>query len=281
MKIGLVLEGGGMRGVFTAGVLDVFLEEGISFDSCYGVSAGACLACSFLCGQKGRGYSVMTDYLDNRDYCSWSSFLRTGDLFGADFLYHKIPEQLYPIDNVAFLRNPTEFYSVATDCRTGEAEYFRVKDMFLDVDAVRASASLPLVSRMVPVGDGLYLDGGVADPIPMQKAFEDGCDLVIAVLTRPRGYRKGAESTASLMRWKYRKYPEFVRSLNERPRVYNETVDRLFRAEEEGRVFVIAPEEALPIRRTEKDLSILRKGYEDGAGLARFLLPGLKDFIRK
>ena len=131
------------------------------------------------------------------------------------------------------------------------------------------------------MGDGLYLDGGVADPIPVQKAFEDGCDLVIAVLTRPRGYRKGAESTASLMRWKYRKYPEFVRSLNERPRVYNETVDRLFRAEEEGRVFVIAPEEALPIRRTEKDLSILRKGYEDGADLARFLLPGLKDFIRK
>lgn len=270
-----------MRGVFTAGVLDVFLKEGISFDSCYGVSAGACLACSFLCGQKGRGYSVMTDYLDNRDYCSWSSFFRTGDLFGADFLYHKIPEQLYPIDNVAFLRNPTEFYSVATDCRTGEAEYFRVKDMFLDVDAVRASASLPLVSRMVSLGEGLYLDGGISDPIPAAKAFDDGCDRVIAVLTRPRGYRKTSESALPLMRWKYRKYPELVRSLADRPRVYNEALDLLFREEATGRALVIAPEDALPIRRTEKDLAILRRGYEDGTLLAEDLLPEIKEFIRK
>ena len=279
MKTGLVLEGGSMRGVFSAGILDIFLDHGLSFDVCYGVSVGACLACSFLCGQRGRGYAVMTDYLDEKDYCSVFSLRRTGDLFGAEFVYHKIPEELNPIDNEAFLRNPTVFYSVATDCGTGKAAYLPVKDMFSDVDMVRASASLPLLARMVDVDGVLYLDGGIADPIPVRKALEDGCDKVIAVLTRPRGYRKEEDSSLPLIRWKYRKYPEFVAAMERRTSYYNDTLDELARFESEGKVFVLAPKEPLPIRRTEKDRDILKQGYLDGVTLASEQLANIKSFL--
>lgn len=181
MKTGLVLEGGGMRGVFTGGVLDVFLEHSLSFDVCFGVSAGACFACSFLAGQHKRGYHVMADFIQKKEYCSVYSLIRTGDLFGADFVYHTIPEQLYPIDNDAFLKNSTEFFSVVTNCHTGAAEYHRIHDLFGDVDRVRASSSLPLVSRMVELDGKPYLDGGIADPIPVRHAFASGCDRVVAV----------------------------------------------------------------------------------------------------
>ena len=229
MKIGLVLEGGAMRGVFTAGILDVFLENGLEFDSCHAVSAGSCLACSFLSRQIGRGYAVMTDYLDNKEYCSVSSLLRTGDLFGADFLYHKIPEQLYPIDNATFLQGKTTFYSVATNCESGRAEYLKVEDLIRDVDAVRASASLPLVSRIVDWKGKPYLDGGIADPIPVEQAFRDGCDRVVVILTRHRAFRKSKEKTALLMGLKYRKYPHLVSTLKERHRIYNDTGVRIRR----------------------------------------------------
>ena len=221
----------------------------------------------------------MTDYLDDKDYCSWSSLIRTGDLFGADFLYHKIPEQLYPIDNGAFLRNTTEFHSVVTDCRTGAAEYLQVKDMFADVDAVRASASLPLVSRMVQINGTPYLDGGIVDPIPVVQALNDGCDKAVVILTRHRDYRKGKEFSVPLMRLKYRKYPALVQAIEKRPQTYNETLARLSVLEQEGRVFVIAPEEPLAIRRTEKDRDVLRKGYEAGASLARLQMSQLEKFI--
>lgn len=279
MKIGLVLEGGAMRGVFTAGILDVFLDHKLRFDSCYGVSVGACLACSYLCGQRGRGYAVMTDYLENKDYCSFSSLRRTGDLFGADFVYHKIPEELFPIDNTAFLQNPTAFYSVVTQCRSGKAEYMRVRDMLEDVDMVRASASLPLVSRFVEIGGVPYLDGGIADPTPVKKALADGCDRVIAVLTRPRDYRKGKESVFPLIRMKYRKYPAFVDSMSRRPALYNETVAEISVLERAGKVLVLAPQEALPIRRTEKDREVLLQGYRDGISLGEAKISEIKRFM--
>lgn len=279
MKIGLVLEGGAMRGVFTAGVLDVFLDQKFQFDRCYAVSVGSCLACSYLCAQRGRGYAVMTDYLDNKDYCSFSSLRRTGDLFGAEFLYHKIPEELYPIDNEAFHRNGTEFYSVVTDCNRGNAEYLRVSDMFSDVDKVRASASLPFVSRMVEIDGQVYLDGGVTDPIPVQKALSDGCDKIVVVLTRPRDYRKKKERSSFFARLKYRKYPAFVQAMKERVSIYNRTLEALSRLEAEGKALVLAPAQALPIRRTEKDLRVLLEGYRSGCALAEESIPQINDFL--
>ncbi len=281
MKLGLVLEGGAMRGVFTAGVLDTFLDHGIGFDFCYGVSAGACLACSYLCAQKERGYHVMTDYLENKDYCSFSSLVRTGDLFGAEFLYHTIPEQLYPIDNDAYLKNNTCFYSVVTDCNSGKAEYLQVRDMFHDVDMIRASASLPLVSRIVKIDGGMYLDGGVADPIPVGRALDDGCDRIVVVLTRHREYRKGKEKTVPLMKLKYRNFPKLVSAMEKRPQVYNDTLEKLARWESEGKVMILAPEQPLQIRRTEKNREVLRRGYEQGRSLAESSLSALNAFLTK
>ena len=279
MKIGLVLEGGAMRGVFTAGVLDVFLERGLEFDSCYAVSAGSCLACSYLSRQTGRGYAVMTNYLDHKDYFSLSSLIRTGDLFGADFLYHKIPEQLYPIDNKAFLQGKTNFYSVATHCESGCAEYLRVEDLLRDVDAVRASASMPFVSRIVDWKGRPYLDGGIADPIPVEQAFLDGCDRVVVILTRHREFRKQKEKTALLMKMKYRKYPNLIAAMKKRHQIYNDTLARLSVYESDGRAFVLAPEAPLHIRRTEKDRTRLREGYEKGKTLGLARLEALQTFL--
>lgn len=279
MKIGLVLEGGAMRGVFTAGVIDAFLEEGVDVDLCIGVSAGACLACSYLCKQRGRGYATMTDYLDNKDYCSISSLIRTGDLFGADFLYHKIPEELYPIDHAVFLKGKTSFYVVATNCRTGKPEYLQVRDLYRDVDYVRASSSLPLLARMVELHGEQYLDGGVSDPVPVLKAMELGCDKVITVLTRHRGFRKGAEVSVPLIRGKYHRYPNLIHDMKVRHTVYNDTLSRIGKLEGEGRIFVIAPERPLDIRRSEKNRERLRAGYDHGYTIAKELMPRMRQYL--
>ncbi len=279
MKIGLVLEGGGMRGVFTAGVLDVFLEQDLNIDLCIGVSAGACLACSYLCKQKGRGFSVMTDYLDNKDYCSLSSLIRTGDMFGVDFLYHKIPEELYPIDNAAFLNGNTEFRAVITNCTTGKPEYPQVSDMFRDVEYVRASSSLPLLARMVDLFGTKYLDGGVADPIPVQKALEMGCDKVIVVLTQHREFRKSPEKTIPLIQWKYRNYPNLVHDMKIRHQVYNDALDQISDLERQGKIFVIAPEQPLNIRRTEKDIHLLSEAYRNGKETASERMEDLQNYL--
>ncbi|MDO5089503.1 MAG: patatin family protein, partial [Leptotrichiaceae bacterium] len=156
-KTGLVLEGGGLRGIFTAGVLDFFLEKNIEFDRCIGVSAGSCHACSYLSKQYKRAYNVSVDYLDDKRYCSIYSLIKTGDLFGADFLYREIPDVLNPIDNEAYLKNNTEFQAVITNCHTGKAEYPYINDMKKDVNYIRASSSLPFLSQMVRINGELYL----------------------------------------------------------------------------------------------------------------------------
>ena len=165
-QAGLVLEGGGMKGVYTAGVLDFFTEKGIDFSHIYGVSAGACHMCSYLSRQKGRALSVSVDYLDTRRYCSLESLLTSGDLFNVDFCYHLIPEYLYPYDYETFEKYPGKAYSVVTNIETGQPEYLRVRDIRKDIDKIRASASLPLVARNVKIDGKLYLDGGISDAMP-------------------------------------------------------------------------------------------------------------------
>ena len=166
-QAGLVLEGGAMKGVYTAGVLDFFLDAGIDFAKCYGVSAGACCLCSYLSRQKGRQYSVFTDYLEDKNYWGLSSLLRTGDYFNVQMCYHDIPERLNPFDYETFDKNPSKGYAVVTNIETGLAEYLPMKNMRRDIEAVRASASMPLVSRPVEINGKMYLDGGLADSIPL------------------------------------------------------------------------------------------------------------------
>ena len=206
--IGLVLEGGAMRGLFTAGVLDVMMENGISFDGVIGVSAGACFGCNLKSGQIGRVIRYNKRFANDPRYCSWSSLIRTGDLFNADFCYGKLPLELDVFDAAAYAANPMEFHVVATDCATGKPVYRRLD--VADETAFRwiqASASMPLVSRPVRIDGGEYLDGGLSDGIPLKHFESIGYGRNIVITTRPRGYRKVPSWKAAVMRPFLRRYP--------------------------------------------------------------------------
>ncbi len=266
-QAGLVLEGGGMRGIYTAGVLDLFLDKGIMFSSVYGVSAGAVNMCSYLSGQRGRARDVTLDYLDNKKYCSLESLITTGDLFNVQMCYHLIPEYLNPYDYAAFDRYKGKAFSVATDIVTGRAEYFRIRDMKKDIDKVRASASLPLVSRNVKIDGGLYLDGGISDSIPLQRSVVDGNRKNVVVMTKEVGYVRRPSSQLGLVKLRYLRYPKVARLMAERHVYYAQQVAYIERMRKNGQAFVIRPKVDIGVGRVEKDVEKLtrlyRQGYED------------------
>lgn len=263
-RAGLVLEGGAMKGVYTAGVLDFFLDAGIDFEKCYGVSAGACCMCSYLSKQRGRALATMTDYLDDKDYWGVSSFLRTGDLFNVQMCYHDIPEKLNLFDYEAFDKNPSRGYAVVTNIETGFAEYIPLQEMHRDIEAVRASASMPFVSRNVDIGGKMYLDGGLADSIPILHAVTDGCRKNVVVMTKEEGYWRSPMRHAGAARLKYAKYPKVYELIKNRHNTYNETLRYIYEQVEEGTVFLIQPRYKSDVSRTEKDASKLRALYEEG-----------------
>ena len=279
MSSALVLEGGGLRAIFSAGVVDCFLDEKIRFDAVYGVSAGACHGCSFVSGQHGRAFHAMADNIGNWRYASLRSFLLTGDWFGEKYAYHEVPDRLTPFDYEAFAASKTKLHVVTTNCRTGLAEYPVVRDFARDVDLVRASASMPLVSRMVPVNGEFYLDGGIGDSVPAEQALREGHKKCVVVLTRDASYRKSPNPLMPLVKVKYRKWPALVRAIGDRHRRYNEELKRIAELEKAGEVFVIRPPEELKIGRLEKDPEILRAGYELGLETARKALPALKKYL--
>lgn len=277
--VGLILEGGGMRGAFTAGVLDCWMEQGLRFSDVYGVSAGACQACSYLCDQPGRGLRVWTDYIDDPRFCSMKSLLTTGDLFGAKLNYDLVPRQLDPLDNETFLKSGARFTAVVTDVETGRPVYIPIRDMFGDIEAVRASASLPLISNMVVYKGRKYLDGGVSDSIPIRKAIADGHDRNVLVLTQAPGYRKEPNKALAAMRIKYRKYPRLVEAVARRHTMYNDTLDLIDRLVAEGRLFVLRPDTKPEVGRVEKDPEKLRRLHAAGHATALREMPGLRAFL--
>lgn len=278
-QAGLVLEGGGMKGVYTSGVLDFFLDKGIEFSSCYGVSAGACSLCSFLSKQRGRAYHVNVDYLDDKNYCSVYSLIKTGDLFGVDMCYHKIPDKLYPYDYEAYNKYQGTFYSVVTNIETGCPEYIPIKDMKRDIDAVRASASLPLVSRNVNYQGGLYLDGGISDAIPLRKSIQDGNAKNVVIMTKEIGYRRKPSTMASLIKLRYRKYPKVYELMKNRHNSYNETLDFIADEVRKGTAFLIQPRKSSNVGRIEKDQSKLKALYEEGYAQAKECYEDLIKFL--
>ena len=263
-QAGLVLEGGGMKGIYTAGVLDFFLDKGIEFSSCYGVSAGACHVCSFLSKQRGRAYDISVDYLDDPNYCSVSSLLRTGDLFGVKMCYDDIPNRLNPYDYKAFDSYRGRAFAVVTNIVTGQPEYLRLRDMHKDIAAVRASASLPLVSRKVEIGGKLYLDGGLSDSVPILRSILDGNRKNVVVLTKEVGYRREPSKHLELIRIRYAKYPKIYELMKNRHVAYNRMLDYLAAQEENGQAFVIRPQKKSGVGRVEKDKEKLRLLYEEG-----------------
>lgn len=278
-QAGLILEGGGMRGVFTAGVLDFFLDKNIEFSSCYGVSAGACNACSFLSKQKGRSYDVIADYIGDRHYCSLYSFLTTGNLFGADFLYNIIPNQLNPFDYETFLSYRGKFYAVLTDCKTGLAVYYPVRDLKKDIIAIQASSSLPLVSRMVSIGGRKYLDGGISDSIPLRRSIKDGNRKNVVILTRSQDYRKPPLQINGLISLRYLAHPALASGIRHRSDRYNDTLDFIRDEEEKGSTFVIRPEQPVSIGRIEKNPKKLRQLYREGYRCAARCFDQLLGFL--
>lgn len=278
---GLVLEGGGMKGIYTAGVLEYFMEKDLYFQNCYGVSAGACHLCSYISKQKKRAYNVSLNYLKDKNYCSIRSLLLTGDLFNVTMCYDMIPNKLEPYDYKTAAKYEGNAYAVVTNISTGEAEYMPMREMHRDTLAVRASASLPLVSRNVKIGDAYYLDGGMADPVPIRKAIADGNQKNVVILTKEVGYirKPASKASANMIRLQYTKYPKLYELIVNRHTRYNETLRFLDEEEKAGRAFVIRPKKANDIGRIEKDRQKLEALYELGYQDAKECYDELMTFL--
>lgn len=262
-KTGLVLEGGGMRGLYTAGVLDVFMEHGITFDGVIGVSAGAAHASSLLSNQKGRGLRYTKKYCTDWRFMSTKSFIKTGDVVGVDFCYNQLPNVLDPYDYDAFDKNTAEFYVTCTNVESGEAEYIKINDLRTEMNYLRASASLPFVSKTVEFGGRKLLDGGCTDSIPVEAFMKIGYENNVVILTRPEGFERKPENYL-LTKLVYRKYPKFVNAMRYHHIRYNNTVKKIARLEKDGVAYVIRPSVDLDIGRLENDPEKVQRVYDIG-----------------
>ena len=280
MKKGLVLEGGGHRGIFTAGVLDVFLENNISFDGVIGVSAGAVHGASFLSKQKGRSLRYALKYCNDKRYMGLGSLLKTGDYFNVDFCYYQLPQVLDPFDNEAFENQKTAYYTVSTDVNTGEAVYHQCKTLRDDyIKWIVASASMPLVAKIVEVEGQKLLDGGVADSIPEAAFRKMGYTKNVVILTQPKGYEKSKNSMLPLIKRIYKKYPKFVEAVENRHVVYNQELRDLENLEKSGDVFVLRPKTELIASRTERNPEKMQETYNQGREIALAELEKIKAFL--
>lgn len=263
-KTALVLEGGGLRGVFTCGVLDCFMDKGIRFPFTVGVSAGACNGLSYMSGQRGRAKASNIDLLDKYHYIGFRYLLTQGCIMDFKLLFEDFPEKIIPYDYDAYFSNPDRFVMVTTNCLTGKAEYLEKKSSAARImDIVRASSSLPFVSPITFVDGIPMLDGGIADSIPVEYAMSQGYEKLVVVLTRNKGYRK-KDGRMPLAKLAYRKYPHLQKALAERNSVYNRTMDLIERLEDEGKILVIRPSKPVEVGRMEKDTSKLAALYEEG-----------------
>lgn len=280
-KCGLVLEGGGMRGLFTAGVLDYFIDRNITFPYIIGVSAGVCHGVSYLTQQRGRSRQINIDNVRDRRYVSFYNLLRTGSMFGMDFVFDEIPNKLYPFDFDTFNHSPAQFVSGVTDVETGKPVYIGSEHKE-DINLIaRASSSIPVFSPIVEYRGGKYLDGGTSDPIPFEKALSDGCEKVVVILTRDRGFSRKPEHFRSVYRRMYRHYPNMVRCLDDRHNVYNRERKAVFDLEEKGRAFVITPGHPVTIGRFERNKEKLDALYREGYAQAERLSEPLDRFLNQ
>lgn len=281
MKTGLLLEGGAMRGMFTCGVLDVFMEKGVEFDGAAGISAGAVFGCNYKSRQLGRAVRYNKRFSRDPRYCSLRSLIRTGDLYGVDFCYREIPDVLDPFDRAAFKENPMAFYIGATDIETGEIVYHRCSDGGeADIQWMRASASMPLASRPVALEGRLLLDGGIVDAVPLAYMEGQGYDRNVAVLTQPKGYVKKPGRALPLIRLALRRYPKAAEAMAARHARYNALMDAIDAREAAGTLLTIRPAASLGISRTEKDPEELERVYRLGRRAAEEKLEEVRAFLK-
>ena len=282
VKTGIVMEGGAMRGLFTAGVIDVLMENGITFDGGIGVSAGATFGCNLKSNQIGRVVRYNVNLAKDKRYCSVRSFLKTGDLYGADFCYNVLPNQLDIFDRNAYCANPMEFYVVVPVCETGKPIYKKLETCSeTELQWMRGSASMPLVSNIVEVDGYKLLDGGMTDSLPLKHFEEMGFTKNLVVLTQEKAYQKKPNKLFWIMKIALRKYPKLLESMEKRPANYNASKKYIFEQAEKGNAFVLHPEKPLDIHRVEHNPYKLQQAYNDGRLVAKTHLQEIREFFGK
>ena len=277
-KTGLVLEGGGMRGLYTAGVIDAMLDMAFQPDVICGTSAGAAFGVNLKSKQRERVIRYNTRFAGDKRYISIESYLKTGDMINVPFAYDLLPRELDPFDNDTYCTTPTEFFATVTNMRTGKAEYIRIDDGWKQMDAIRASASLPFLSRPVQIGSDTYLDGGIVDNIPLTKCQEEGCNKIIVVLTRPKGQLVHDHLEIIGRLW-YSKYPKLQHAFRVRNRNYLNRIEEIDRLEQDGQIVVIRPSRLIGVARLEHDPAKLNALYQLGLHDTQTLRPQIEAYL--
>lgn len=280
MKTCLILEGGAMRGMYTSGVIDTFLENNIHVDGIIGVSAGALFGVNYCSKQIGRALRYNKKYINDKtvDYMSFKSLIKTGNLINKDFAFNELPFKLDVFDEKEFQKSKTDFYATITNIKTGKAEYVKVTNTEKQMEVFRATGAMPFVSQFVEIDNELYLDGALGDSIPITQAMNMGYDKLIVVLTRPLNYKK-KKPLEILAKIKYKEYPNLIDAINTRYKKYNETIEKIIDLENKKEIIVIRPTKDLKIKRIERNIDKLQEMYNLGVSDCKKLLPNIKSFL--
>ncbi len=282
-KVGLVLEGGSLRGLYSAGVMDIMMDNNIDVDCIVGTSAGALFGPNYFSNQKGRAIRYNKRFCKDRRNISFLSLLFTGNIVNKKFAYYKITEKLDKFDNETFMKSKKELYATATNMKTGESEYFQIKDVIKDMEKLRATSAIPIMTRPVKINNEYYLDGGISDSIPIKKCMELNCDKIIVILTQPDTYKKKILSNKKIkaINIVFKKYPKLIKRMMNRHNEYNECVEYIRNLEKDKKVFVIRPSENLDIDLIERNPEKLEKVYQIGVTDMKKQISNLKKYLKE
>lgn len=280
-KVGMVLEGGSLRGIFTTGVLDTMLEHNIPIDGIVAVSAGALFGINYFSNQKGRAIRYNRKYLGDKRYISAHSLLTTGNLVNKEFTFYKLTKELDPFDNETFMKNKKDFYVTATNIETGSPEYLKITNVYEQLEEFRASSALPFASEIIEINGKKYLDGGISDSIPLDKCIELGYDKIIIILTQPKEFRKPPLDKAKLkmINLKYHKYPNLLKAMEQRYIKYNQTLDKIIDLENKKEIFVIRPSKKIDLDIKNPDKIKIDEVYNMGINDCNKIIGELKDYL--
>lgn len=283
MKLGITMEGGANRTIFSCGVTDVFLDENIMPDYFIGASAGIAYGVSYLSKQKQRNLEIAKQFITDKRYMGLPYLLdkTKKTYFNLDFVFEEIPNKLLPFDYKSFSQFQGKVIAAVTNLKTGEAEYLDVPRDESFRNVLTASCALPVLFQPIKLNNQYYMDGGVADSIPFYQAIKQGCDKNIVILTRPRDYRKTTDGSVKIFSKIYKKYPQFKQAMLDRAKNYNDSLDMLFELEQQKKAYVIAPNDTLGVKRTEKDLDKLTSLYTQGVEIAQAQMKQIKDYLNE
>ena len=280
-KVGLVLEGGAMRGMYTVGVLDILMDNNIEIDGIIGTSAGALFGPNYFSKQRKRALLYNKKYCGDKRFISLRSLFLTGNVVNRDFAYYRVTKELFPFDNDTFMNSGKDYYACATDVKTGKPEYFKITNIYEQLEELRASSAMPFASKMIDINGKKYLDGGISDSIPVEKMKSLGYDKIIVVLTQPFDYRKRplSKKKRSLVKLKFRNYPEMVNVMFNRHNEYNSVIEKIIDMEAKKEIFVIRPSKKINIDIIEKNPNKLQAVYDLGVRDCKKIIKSLKNYL--